>query len=215
MKKAISILAIAGFILALAPTTQADIIPGVTATGGNPVWGSVLSLTDGSGLTGTGALEVHGMVRDTQFLAVPSNAWVMFDLGQSYDVSSMKVWNYFADEDFTSHTGRGFKGVTIEYGSAATVATGTWTTQTGTSSINQFAEPTTPGATPGVTYDFVVAEGEAITARYIKFTPTSNWAGNTEYNGLSEVQFTAVPEPATMSLLAIGGIALIRRRRRA
>jgi len=33
--------------------------------------------------------------------------------------------------------------------------------------------------------------------------------------GYATTDFTYVPEPATMSLLAIGGLALIRRRRRA
>ena len=52
---------------------------------------------------------------------------------------------------------------------------------------------------------------------FIEFNGTTT-AGNIDaFNGFArvdDVQLSVVPEPATMSLLAIGGIALIRRRRK-
>jgi len=41
-----------------------------------------------------------------------------------------------------------------------------------------------------------------------------NTSGTSGYFGLSEFQaFAAIPEPATMTLLALGGLAMLRRRR--
>jgi len=51
--------------------------------------------------------------------------------------------------------------------------------------------------------------------RYVQFNILSNY-GDPSHTGLSEVQFHGVPipEPVTLTLLALGGLALLRRRRR-
>ena len=40
---------------------------------------------------------------------------------------------------------------------------------------------------------------------------TSNAAGSDEWIGVDDIVVSAIPEPATMSLLAVGGLALLRR----
>ena len=46
----------------------------------------------------------------------------------------------------------------------------------------------------------------------VTYSITDSGAGDIAFRG---VMITAVPEPATMSLLALGGLAMLRRRRRA
>ena len=79
------------------------------------------------------------------------------------------------------------------------------------SSVTQFDIATSLASNPGVTYDF----GGPITAQYIRIDMDTNWEEQNSYVGLSEVQFNtaSVPEPSSMSLMALGGLALLRRRR--
>jgi hypothetical protein len=53
--------------------------------------------------------------------------------------------------------------------------------------------------------------GFDVTARYVKWMASS--PNNMRYTGAAELQFYTVPEPATMSLLGLGGLVAIRRRR--
>jgi hypothetical protein len=53
---------------------------------------------------------------------------------------------------------------------------------------------------------------DAISARYVRYDVTG--ASGSTNDGISEMTFYTVPEPATMSLLAIGALALLKRRRK-
>jgi hypothetical protein len=66
---------------------------------------------------------------------------------------------------------------------------------------------------PTLTYTYDIPEGTVSATASVFWNSTSTSEGM-DMDNLSFIG-TAIPEPATMSLLAIGGIALIRRRRRA
>ena len=67
-------------------------------------------------------------------------------------------------------------------------------------------DPVTLDADYDGNFTDVVAVGGVISGKWESGGGTSSWSG---------MQFEQVPEPATMSLLAIGGVAMLRRRRRA
>ena len=54
-----------------------------------------------------------------------------------------------------------------------------------------------------------------IEARWVKFHATTNYGAQGNLVGLSEVRFHAlVPEPASLTLLSVGGLLILRRRQR-
>ena len=64
------------------------------------------------------------------------------------------------------------------------------------------------------TFDFTAIDGEAYIGKTTgivlrNVSPVDSWASFANVS----IEVTTVPEPATMSLLALGGVALLRRRR--
>lgn len=111
--------------------------------------------------------------------------FVIFDLGAVYTITSFHVWNYNEVGDFAL---RGVDGVTVEYGTTDAL-----------------------GATvPGIT-NFEIALGEdgdtgeefddfpPFSARFIKFAIESNYGGDNNFYGLSEVQFDGVVAGVALS----------------
>jgi hypothetical protein len=232
MKKMITFLAAFALVLALAPTAQAAPITITSAIvssdhgrgvpDGGPAPKNNAALYNGVGMSGTAPDRLHDGADANHWLSAQNgqaveDVTILFDLGSIEDVASMKIWNFY--EPYT--TIRGVKDLEITYGT--TLTAGVIDSPTTVTSVTQFDQAIHPGAggsITGVTYDFDDGSNGTNNARYILFSVATSYGtegGYVDGNfvGLDEVQFFAIPEPATMSLLAIGGIALIRRRRRA
>jgi hypothetical protein len=103
MKKLITLFAIAGLVLALAPAAQAQEIidnTGFTATESYADQGSATVAVDGTGIvSGEGATGMHSGSDGNSALyaghdgSQMANAWFKVDLGASYDLGKMYVWN--------------------------------------------------------------------------------------------------------------------------
>lgn len=199
----------------LVPTSVVN-SPGSQAETGD-AGSSLASLIDGSGLTG-GVTDTGGATHSTTL----ADFWVTTDPGAGGG-------DYFVDKtaaplslDFTlaaaSNVGRiiiwgydpGFGADAIE--NTATAAT-----------ISFSTDGTNFGSATNVTFS---ASGGPQTADFSTFTGATQVRVEFTDNGfdgvglggdrvgLGEVRFSTVPEPSSMALLGLGGIALLRRRRK-
>ena len=129
-----------------------------------------------------------------------SGAELTFDLGTDQDVNLIKVWNY----NESGQTVRSIKNLEIwasDDDSTYTQVGGTWT-------LDQARDA-------AIASDQTVLALPQLNTRYVQFRPLTVYGNSNNFYGIGEVQFyNVVPEPATMSLLAIGGIAMLRRRRK-
>ena len=224
-------LAVVFGVLCLAGSANAN-IAGVTVDSfysENPATGRyAASLSNGSGLTG-GLHDNNpfNMWMNSDATAVSQasvNAqWLIFDLGGTYDLTSSHIWNYnevtaWADP-VTYPTYYPFwaqrRGV-YEMEVSVSADKTTWTSL-GLKYLTAANGQADPGQDVALT---------AAGVRYVKFDINKNqtWSGvwtsdgsppnpDTDYYvGLSEVQFTGTPEPATMLLLGLGSLILRRRK---
>lgn len=129
---------------------------------------------------------------------------ITFDLGSVQELGSMKVWNYNETlEGRPELLGRGV-------GSADILIAGEDLVFTTLISGQQF------DIAPGVEdVDFGQWIDLNANARYVKLDVLSNAGGDNDFVGLSEVQFYAVPEPASLVSLFVGMVVLsaVRHRR--
>lgn len=190
------------FAFAMASAVSAAPISGVTTTTtfNQCCASSINNIVNGTGLSSYTAGATHAA-------GAPNNAWasdpdvppgsITFDLGGLFDLSGMAVWNFNANSDsgvqrlqiFGSTDGSNFS---LMAGAPSVFAIGA---NNAAELAEQFAFSTT--------------------ASHVRFDVQSNYG---LFVGLSEVMFlgdaAVVPAPATLALalLALGGVASVRRR---
>lgn len=139
-------------------------------------------------------------------------AVITFDLGGQYDLTNLHVWNYnefYGDPGFL---GRGSKNVDVSFANNL----GGSFLDAGSLILDK---ATGPGDT-GTRYPISIPS-----ARLIRFDILSNHGGDSEFVGLSEIQFfgehtateSPVPEPSSfvlLSLFCIAGLVLKESTRR-
>ena len=121
---------------------------------------------------------------------------ITFNLGAAYDLESVLFWNY----NENGNTQRGISSVTASFSTDGLSFTGATTLNFAESSGLPIA---------GETVSMVASD-----VQYVKFTDFANH-GDTVLAGFSEIRFTAIPEPATTSmLLGLGASLMVFLRRR-
>jgi hypothetical protein len=126
-----------------------------------------------------------------------TSEWIAWDLGGTYTLSKVHVWNY----NEGGYTDESIKKLDIQKWTGAA-----WeNAYTGL----EWSQAPDRGDYAGFDQQF----STPITTSKIRFANLENF-GSTYGAGVSEVVFYAVPEPATLALLGLGGLAVIRRRRK-
>ncbi len=211
--------------LGIAPCANAAIISGHTATAsstiGAPFDRGILRGVDDSGLSpGDGSLttpdQSHTGVPDgsmwlssgTAFGGADLNPTYTVDLGAVYGVTGIRIWNYNEDSgNPAAFTRRGIQStnVLVSLDNINYLPLGLFT-------IAQ-----APG-TNTYTGDFVnvlaLNGGSPLTFRYFQLDIQSNWGGDNNFYGLSEIKFEAIPEPGSTAFFGLAVSGLLARRRR-
>lgn len=210
MKPLLSISSLA--LLALASADAAVVVTGTTATA-TTFFNSVQSPTN---LVNNSGLSVANSITATHTETsnaadqwhssggVVDNESVTINLGGSYDLENIYIWQ--ANQiDFK---GRGVNQFDLYYSTNNGGSYTAWALN-----LNLAISPNTGSA------DLISAQSFAfgvsgVTNVRIDIDSAHSGAAN-EYVGLSEVKFTAVPEPAAALLGSLGLLGLLRRRRQA
>jgi hypothetical protein len=191
---------LAGVIIA--PASAQELITPTGAIASSQYSGSydAGNLIDDSALSGTAPHTIG----DTHTAALVDTAWlssgatlpqtVTFDLGSSYLLTDMHIWQY------ANGTANYSKDIKVQFS----------TTGTGGAFGSDVDITLANGANTVSAQTFAIP---SITANAVKFTITSRAGGPGQYVGLSEVKFSAIPEPGSALLGALGLLMLLRRRR--
>ena len=201
-------------MIGLAGTAQAAIITPtlVTATSSHSSY-PIGATIDGSGLSGGGTSG--DILSELHATSAANNCWlgdkddnqvVDFTLAGAADVAAVHFWQYDRNSN------------------------GSWDRRTLSSfdiafSTDNGTTYSTPIAITGIAGDDIAGSGSAIipvqTFTFAQLTGVTNIQmtnlvnhGDNDWVAFSEIRFDTVPEPGTMALLALGGLAMIRRRRR-
>ena len=191
-------------VLFVASSVHAALVPGVTAST-NMLWTnstSVTNIVNGSGLPGnTPSLSgVHTWPNASNVWASGyKTGYVVFDMMGSVLLDGISVWAFNGDatigaRDIQLLVSTDGVAYTPIVGAPTLLAQGPW--------ANQVA-PQVFGFAP-------------VTATHVRLDILTNY-GHPSSSGFAEIQFsgTPVPEPMTITLLSLGGIALLRRKRSA
>ncbi|MCE5278640.1 MAG: PEP-CTERM sorting domain-containing protein [Planctomycetaceae bacterium] len=244
MKRTITAVLALGLIMTLAGVAQAavgDILSSAgwtTREGVTSGWPSNTGIKaiNGDGLNGLyhdpGIYDNWGPVWFTQInegnqwinTFSPGRIWLMVDMQEVQTIGTINVWNFGDPASHPAGFNLGAKNVDIYYaGDGATLPTagaylaldGTWTTL-----MNVDLNPAPTNGAPSLMSDSL--DVTDFDARYVIFAINSRFGSN-DYSensvAIAEIQFLQgavgdIPEPATMSLLAIGSLAAVIRRRR-
>jgi hypothetical protein len=120
-----------------------------------------------------------------------------FTLQSASVVDAVHMWGY----DRTGDTKRSIQSFDLSF---STNGGGTYANTIALTLAVPSADPI-----PVQTLNFAQQTG----VTHIRITNMTNY-GDSNYVGLSEIRFSAVPEPTTTALLGLGGLALILRRRK-
>jgi hypothetical protein len=188
-----------GGILATAPAMAAVISPvAVTASNTFPFFGEYKpeNLINGSGLSG----GLHDGTYTNMWMTDQTlqSATLLFDLGAAYELGGINIWNYNADFGMGYSLARSAKDFTVEI------------SLDGVSFTELLADTLDKGTGLPLAAESFALDGEA---RYVRLNLLNNYGDQWTAVGLSEVNFTAVPEPASLALLA-GGLGLLAGARR-
>ena len=182
----------------ISATASSEYIPGTTAAS---------DTINRSGMSVFAGEDVHNYTYTNMWLSVGdivNQHWIMWTFDQGYQIDTMSVWNY----DQGGMAARGMRHTTIEYSLNGT----NWTTL-----YADYVLAAAPAQSNYKCNNFIDFDG--VTAKFIRFTAhaittgsdSGNWGDIDGKVGLSEVEFV-VPEPASLSVLALGGFALFRRK---
>jgi len=196
-----------------------------TAHWGYAAWNAVDGNTEvgsaGSGWMNSGNADEYGIYDDTP--------WISFTFDKVYNVDSLTYWNYILDNE----NGRGLRSVNIWVSTDDVLADGNFSFDPGDGRFTLLGN--SEFSLSGTFYNSaddphqLIIDATGVGTRTIVFQVMENWFGrvfwegasyegpipHTSRVGLSEIQFhyVDVPEPATMGLLTLGGLALLRRKR--
>ena len=214
-------LAIAGFIAATTLFSHGSSIvtPTAWSNNGGSIDYNFDTTIDDSGLSSSLAtgdavpavLPTHESPGDPQafenvagrFTSKDAVTTLTFDLGSSYTLDSLILWNGAEVWGGTYYNNRGLDSFTMSFSADGVTFTDAMA-----------VDATIVGET--TTFDAETFAISNVTAQYVQFSDLVNGAGNTAHTAISELRFTGtvVPEPSSAALLGLGGLALILRRRK-
>ncbi|MCL2701453.1 MAG: PEP-CTERM sorting domain-containing protein [Phycisphaerae bacterium] len=190
-RNALLSLAVAGMI-ALAGAAQAQVVDDYFVVGATTVDDrdtivdamGWMSMDHPNNLFSEGCLRIHPAEQGPEGIS-----YFIKDLGDSYNLVGFT---------YAFWPGQGWSGLTVEVTNDADWATANWT--------QVCVYPATEKMIDSDTFWF----DSLAAARYIRVTTTET--NILQMNSMT-LYGTDIPEPATMSLLALGGLAMLRRRK--
>ncbi len=203
-------------------TSNAALITGtsiVSATTGSNANMSPSDAIDGGGLSGGAALTgTHSTTWTDHWWGAGTTPQITIDLGGNYNLDTIHIWNY----NENGQSSRGLQNVEIYVSTDASdlnlvklITSGPGSQDNGSGNF-LFAQAPSLSTYSGFGLDMAGVTNASLlsNARLVRIQALDTH-GST--GGLAEVQFggtSAVPEPSSIALLGLGGLALILRRRK-